>query len=329
MIAKVQHSRIKIIFLFAIIALLSLSFMSYVRIKNLVDAADWVNHTQIVRLELDKTFSVLKEAESNQRGYMLTKDSAFLPSIFAANTNLNLHLDNIASLTKDNPLQQKNVSALRIVIFKRLDYLKKILDDIKTSTIITTQRWLGGKALMDDVGKQITKMENEEDELLTVRSVSLNKSATITPLLSIFLIIASIIILVAAYLKIMQELKTADTLKSTLEESNQELLKSNKELESFNYISSHDLQEPLRQIQNFSSRIVTTEQQNLTDKGKTYLSKINNAANRMQTLIADLLAYSRTKTEERKFEITDLNQIVKDVTAEFKEIIDEKQANLQ
>src|ERR1035437_6794925 len=127
----------------------------------------------------------------------------------------------------------------------------------------------------------------------------------------------------------MQELKTADTLKSTLEESNQELLKSNKELESFNYISSHDLQEPLRQIQNFSSRIVTTEQQNLTDKGKTYLSKINNAANRMQTLIADLLAYSRTKTEERKFEITDLNQIVKDVTAEFKEIIDEKQANLQ
>jgi len=110
---------------------------------------------------------------------------------------------------------------------------------------------------------------------------------------------------------------------------NDELLKINKELESFTYISSHDLQEPLRQIQNFSSRMVSAEQQNLTDKGKTYLNKINNAANRMQTLIADLLAYSRTKTEERKFETVDLNIIVEEVKTDFEETIDEKHATIE
>ncbi len=108
-----------------------------------------------------------------------------------------------------------------------------------------------------------------------------------------------------------------------------ELIIANKELESFTYISSHDLQEPLRQIQNFASRIIDVEKQNLSDKGKDYLERMNNAANRMQTLIADLLAYSRATTSERIFENTDLNKIVEQVKTELKEIIDEKHATIQ
>ena len=328
MIEKNQHSHVKIIFILAIIAMLVISFMSYVRIKQLVDAANLVSHTQIVMSELNKTSSILKEVESSQRGYMLTKDSVFLSPVLASNTNLNLQLDTIASLTKDNPSQQKNVSVLRIVVFKRLDYLKKILDDAETS-IIPKQRWLRGKKLMNDVNSQISKMENEENKLIKIRSASLDKSATITPFLILLLSIGSIIILAAAYFKIIRELKASETLKFNLDKKNEELIESNKELESFNYISSHDLQEPLRQIQNFASRINDTEQQNLSEKGKTYFEKMNNAANRMQTLIEDLLAYSRIKTGERKVEITDLNQIVKDVTEEFQITIDEKHATIE
>jgi len=179
------------------------------------------------------------------------------------------------------------------------------------------------------VSKQITIMQNEEKKLLKVRSAKLNKSTTATPLLILSLIIGSIIILAAAYIKIIQELKTSDKLKFNLELKNEELIQSNKELESFNYISSHDLQEPLRQIQNFTSRIITNEQQNLSEKGKNYLEKMNNAANRMQTLIADLINYSRTKTAERKFEVAHLKTIVEDVKTEFKEIIDEKNATIE
>lgn len=328
MAAKEQHSRIKIIFLLAAVVLLVLCSMSYIRIKNLIDDSELVDHTQAVKLELDKTFFILNQVESSQRGYLLTKDSVFLLPFFAANTNLNLQLDTIASLTKDNPLQEQNTSELRTVVFKRLDYLNKILNDAETSTI-TTQRWLSGKALMDDVSKQITKMLNEENKLLKVRSAALNKSTTANPLLILTLIIGSIIILTTAYIKIIQELKTTDKLKFNLELKNEELIQSNKELESFNYISSHDLQEPLRQIQNFTSRIITNEQQNLSEKGKNYLEKMNNAANRMQTLIADLLNYSRTKTAERKFEVAHLDTIVEDVKTEFKEIIDEKNATIE
>jgi PAS domain S-box-containing protein len=102
-----------------------------------------------------------------------------------------------------------------------------------------------------------------------------------------------------------------------------------KELESFNYISSHDLQEPLRQIQMFCSRISSGELKHLSDAGKTYFGKINNAAKRMQNLINDLLAYSRTKTEARKFKIINLNEIINEVKEEFEEIISDKHATVE
>jgi two-component system CheB/CheR fusion protein len=110
---------------------------------------------------------------------------------------------------------------------------------------------------------------------------------------------------------------------------NEELGKMNKELESFAYISSHDLQEPLRKIQTFSARILKKEGQNLSDSGKDYFERMQSAAKRMQALIDDLLAYSRTNTTERNFEKTDLNQIVQDVKNELREVIEEKQAFIE
>ncbi len=100
-----------------------------------------------------------------------------------------------------------------------------------------------------------------------------------------------------------------------------ELILANKELESFTYISSHDLQEPLRKIQTFATRLIADESQNLSDKGKEYIVRMHDAANRMQSLITDLLAYSRTTTSERKFESTNLQVILESVKDDFKEVI--------
>ena len=109
---------------------------------------------------------------------------------------------------------------------------------------------------------------------------------------------------------------------------NEELGKMNRELESFSYVSSHDLQEPLRKIQTFASRILEKEYEALSDKGKEYFNRMNSAANRMQTLIEDLLAYSHTNITERTFEKTDLRKIVDEVKAELSETILKMRADI-
>ena len=114
-----------------------------------------------------------------------------------------------------------------------------------------------------------------------------------------------------------------------LAENNIELEKMNKELQSFAYISSHDLQEPLRKIQTFASRIAETEKLNLSDLGKDYFKRMQDAGLRMQTLINDLLAYSRTNSEDRKFENIDLNIIVEAVRSDFKEELEQKNATME
>lgn len=82
---------------------------------------------------------------------------------------------------------------------------------------------------------------------------------------------------------------------ASLEQKNSTLSKLNKELEAFNYISSHDLQEPLRKIQIFISRILDNESDSLTENGRNYMIRTQEAANRLQRLVQDLLAYSRLK----------------------------------
>ena len=105
-----------------------------------------------------------------------------------------------------------------------------------------------------------------------------------------------------------------------------ELLIVNKELEAFTYICSHDLQEPLRKIQILSDRILQKENHNLSVAGKQYFEHMQNAANRMQILIEDLLDFSRLSTTDIQFEKTDFTQIIEQIKTELKETIEEKKA---
>ncbi|HNV28975.1 MAG TPA: chemotaxis protein CheB [Cyclobacteriaceae bacterium] len=123
-----------------------------------------------------------------------------------------------------------------------------------------------------------------------------------------------------------QRTSELDRINSSLAEKNTELEKMVKELEAFAYVSSHDLQEPLRKIRTFAGRILEKENPNLSDTGKNYFRLMQNSAERMQALIKDLLAFSRISTAERKFETLDITQLVEEVKEEFKDRIEETKA---
>ncbi|KQO22841.1 PAS domain-containing sensor histidine kinase [Flavobacterium sp. Leaf82] len=113
-----------------------------------------------------------------------------------------------------------------------------------------------------------------------------------------------------------------------LESKNRDLINMNIELQSFAYISSHDLQEPLRKIQTFASRLSDLDEQNISAKAKTYLNRIEVSAKRMQNLIQDLLEYSRTNSADRVFVRSNLDDIAEEIKSDFSERIEEKNAQI-
>lgn len=114
-----------------------------------------------------------------------------------------------------------------------------------------------------------------------------------------------------------------------LQEKNKDLEKMNKELQSFVYISSHDLQEPLRKIQTFASRIIETEYDTLTETAKKHFTRMQKSAFRMQNLIQDLIAYSRTNVQDINFETVDLNDIIIDTEETLSEELEQHNVTME
>jgi PAS domain S-box-containing protein len=104
---------------------------------------------------------------------------------------------------------------------------------------------------------------------------------------------------------------------------------SNRELQDFAYVASHDLQEPLRKVQAFGDRLDKKFAQDLGDEGQDYLKRMRDAAGRMQTLINDLLSFSRISTRGTPFVEIDLEKICSEVLVDLEISIEEKQAKVE
>src|SRR5690606_37051188 len=107
-----------------------------------------------------------------------------------------------------------------------------------------------------------------------------------------------------------------------------ELERSNRELQDFAYVSSHDLQEPLRKIQAFGDRLLNREYESLSDQGKDYVDRMLNAASRMQNLINDLLSFSRVTNQTKPFVKVDLDQVLSEVVSDLEVAIEQSAAEI-
>lgn len=114
-----------------------------------------------------------------------------------------------------------------------------------------------------------------------------------------------------------------------LETTIMDLEQSNAELESFSYVASHDLQEPLRKIITFCERISVNDKNNLSESSKEYFSRITLAAARMRNLIDAFLTYSQTGNVNVNYEETNLNTLLEEVKNDLHDMIGEKKAVIQ
>jgi PAS domain S-box-containing protein len=112
-------------------------------------------------------------------------------------------------------------------------------------------------------------------------------------------------------------------IEATLKLYSDKLERSNVELQDFAQVASHDLQEPLRKILAFGDRLKTSAGESLNEECRDYLQRMFNAAARMQTLITDLMTFSRVETKARTFVATDLGVIAREVSTDLETLIEQ------
>ncbi len=171
--------------------LVVLAFISYNKILQFNKSVEAVMHTKLVKSKIFEVGSNIKDAETGQRGYLLTGDSIFLQPYIGAEQRSHRVFATLDSLLSDNAEQQEKIMKVKILVDERFLLLNKSLKLSKNiiPNPLVNVALLNGKNTMVEVQTQITLMLHAEDELLLQRTQVKDRSATFTP---VFLLIVSI-----------------------------------------------------------------------------------------------------------------------------------------
>ncbi|MEG4214206.1 CHASE3 domain-containing protein [Microcoleus sp. Pol14C6] len=156
---------------------------SYRNTLKLVENERWVSHTHQVLTELEATLSTLKDAETGQRGYLLTGEERYLEPYYSAIARINQQLAELQQLTADNNRQQQRLRDLKIAIDSKLADLETTLNLRRKENLAAAVRQIKtgrGKQIMGDIRQQIAAMTAGETQLLQQRARESKKSANLT-----------------------------------------------------------------------------------------------------------------------------------------------------
>lgn len=199
------------------------SLASYISIKNLIKSADMVAHTNEVMGKLEGIISTLKDAETGQRGFLLTGERDFLEPFNGAKERAMDLLEEVKQETADNEFQQKNVVKLREIINGRLEILSNTVNVKRRGGSVGVIELINGKTHMDAARSLIKVMEAEEQKLLNLRTDSMNKLAGFTPSLIVFAAFLAILITIFFYRKVSADFNVKVTLQKELQRKNEEI----------------------------------------------------------------------------------------------------------
>jgi PAS domain S-box-containing protein len=126
-----------------------------------------------------------------------------------------------------------------------------------------------------------------------------------------------------------QDITIEHQLTTELKQKNDELSRKNRDLESFNFIASHDLQEPLRKIQLYSNRIISEGVDEIPESLLRHFQKIAQASNRMQKMIEDFLTFYHSLGKPAEEDDVDISKLVHEAVLLLKPMIDSKRGTIE
>jgi signal transduction histidine kinase len=277
-----------------------------------------ITHTVLVLEKLSDLQSQIADAETGQRGFLLTADTAYLDPYEKSLSTIPATILTVRQLTADNPTQQNNLVRLDSHLKARFAVLHEVIETRKRDGLSAAQATVSnfpGRLRMDAIRFDVSDMKDEENRRLQLLTGEMDLTTRRAKLYIFFGAALGFCFLFLAGAVIRQEMdqrRRSDEeirrLNADLElrvtqrtfelaARSHELERSNTELQQFAYVASHDLQEPLRTISSFSQLLAKRYRNQLDDKAREFIDFTVDGCKRMQTLINDLLTFSRVGTD--------------------------------
>jgi signal transduction histidine kinase len=332
------------------IGLAILIFVGVLSFRGMIqDGEDrtWVTHTHLVLEKLDAVLTDLLDAETGQRGYIITGEDTYLEPYNDARQHVHQDVADLRALTSDNPIQQRAMDRLEPLVETMLSALQERIEIRRQNGLVAAAEEVrrgSVKLHMDEIRNVFGEMRQEENGLLKTRSTEADASSRTTKIVIVTGEALAIAFLCLAGIIAAQEIRQRTTAEEEVRQLNtglerrvaertaeldaqaKDLARSNAELQQFAYVASHDLQEPLRMVASFTQLLAKRYNDKLDDDARDFIKFAVDGATRMQTLISDLLTYSRVGTHANSFAATDSEAIFNRVMESLKFAIEENSA---
>ena len=173
-------SKTSVGFVLALALIALVGTIAYFSTRSFIDTNQAVVDTHVVLQQLEDTLSAIVDAETGQRGYILTGDESYLEPYTAAVSQIDEQIERLRLLTADNPTQQHHLVAFAVLASERLDSIERTLQIYREQGFEAAQRMIGagsGKQIMDQIRLSIAEMKEHENRLLETRSTQSTERA--------------------------------------------------------------------------------------------------------------------------------------------------------
>ena len=304
-----------------------------------------LDHALQLERDISTLLSTIQDAETGQRGYLLTGEMTYLSPYKLATKRVDEVLERIRSAVENDSMQHQRAQRVQLFTQQKFQDIRLTLDlqqsndTMSLNNILHTQR---GRAIMDSIRMNILLLQQVESRDVRIRQQQLDNFSTVTTVLrflgvlglaTVFYYIYSQLQPLVATISNWNETMSAEIVeRRRIEQVNNELINSlnikNRELDQFAYIASHDLREPLRTVSNYVEVLQEDHAAQIDEQGHEYLTVIHRATVRMRDLIETLLQYGRVgRTEET--EPVDIRALVTEALENLEFRVEESEAKVE
>jgi signal transduction histidine kinase len=303
-------------FAVALVTIAGLAFTLYRSTQDLFRSNKQVANTLELMVALGNTLSHINEAETAQRGYILTGDRKFLDPYPGAIEAVKRELATLSLLTAGNPTQRAALNKLNPLIEERI---ARMQDSIHIREergfepaleVIVTKK---GNEIMHEIRGVIHEMQTEEEATLDRRYNRSKQNFRNTLIGFIAVVLLNFVLLSLAYVIVRRDLIARQRNIEQQTKLVRSLETANQQLREFAHVVSHDLKAPLRGIHSLSTFLTLDYSDKLDEAGKENLSLLNRRVQRMHDLIEGILQYSQLAQGDEQKQSVNLNKLVREI----------------